>query len=98
MYFLSTLQNSFDETKTNQVQTDLLEDEQERSCRIHQRLEKKWLGSLSIPFSSLYQNTRVEGTFRLHSPPVLLGYERLGPSVDHTWRPQVKLLMTLVGR
>ena len=98
MYSLSTLQNSFDETKTNQVQTDLLEDEQERSCRIHQRLENKWLGSLSIPFSSLYQNTRVEGTFRLHSPPVLLGYERLGPSVDHTWRPQVKLLKTLVGR
>ena len=39
-------------------------------------MERKWLGSLSIPFSSLYHNTRIEGTFRLHSPPVLLGYER----------------------
>ena len=62
----------------DQVAVDLLEDETERSSRIHQRLENKWLGCLSIPFSSLYQNTRIEGTFRLHSPAVLLGYERLG--------------------
>ena len=51
-------------------------DDLDRSSHVHQRLERKWLGSLSIPFSSLYHNTRIEGTFRLHSPPVLLGYER----------------------
>ena len=54
---------------------------------MHHRLENKWLGSLSIPFSSLYQNTRIEGTFRLHSPPVLLGYERAGPGGPGGWRP-----------
>lgn len=54
------------------------EDESERAAQIHKRLERKWLGSFSIPFTSLYANTRVEGTVRLHSPPVLLGYDRTG--------------------
>ena len=72
----------------DQVCVDLLEDERERSSRVHQRLENKWLGSLAIPFSSLYQNTRIEGTFRLHSPAVLLGYERLGTAATQAgWRP-----------
>ncbi len=57
---------------------DLLEDGDQDSQVVHCRLERKWLGSLSIPFASLYHNTRVEGTFRLHSPAVLLGYERAG--------------------
>ena len=73
----------------DEVKVDILEDERERTSKIHQRIENKWLGSLSIPFSSLYQNTRIEGTFRLHSPSVLLGYERLGQSLQQHlgWRP-----------
>ena len=31
---------------------------------VHKRLERKWLGSMTIPFASLYHNTRIEGTFR----------------------------------
>ncbi len=46
----------------DEVKVDLVEDEMERASKIHQRIEKKWLGSLSIPFSSLYRNTRIEGT------------------------------------
>ena len=65
----------------DEVTVDLIEEEQDRSSHVHQRLEKKWLGSMSIPFSSLYHNTRIEGTFRLHSPPVLLGYERSGSNI-----------------
>ena len=72
----------------DEVKIDILDDERERESRIHERLEHRWLGSLSIPFSSLYQNTRIEGTFKLHSPSVLLGYERLGMSQQHLgWRP-----------
>ena len=73
----------------DEVRVDILDDERDRDARIHQRLENRWLGSLSIPFSSLYQNTRIEGTFKLHSPSVLLGYERLGLSVQQHlgWRP-----------
>ena len=74
----------------DEVRVDILEDERDRESRIHQRIENRWLGSLSIPFSSLYQNTRIEGTFRLHSPSVLLGYERLGLNLQQQmmgWRP-----------
>ncbi len=65
----------------DEVKIDLKEDtagDNDGVSEIHQRIEKKWLGSLSIPFSSLYKNTRIEGTFKLHSPPILLGYERSG--------------------
>ena len=48
-----------------QVTVDLLEDDHDRSSHVHQRLEKKWLGSLSIPFSTLYHNTRIEGIILL---------------------------------
>ena len=62
----------------DEVTIDLVGDDDDKDSKIHKRVEKKWLGSLSIPFSSLYKNTRIEGTFKLHSPPILLGYERLG--------------------
>ncbi|XP_039301465.1 coiled-coil and C2 domain-containing protein 2A-like, partial [Nilaparvata lugens] len=50
---------------------DLLEDDRQRTTNIHQRMERHWLGSLAIPFASLYANSRVEGTFKLYSPPVV---------------------------
>ncbi|XP_073975162.1 coiled-coil and C2 domain containing 2A isoform X3 [Rhodnius prolixus] len=55
---------------------DLVEDERLRETNIHQRLERHWLGSLRIPFVALFTSTRIEGTFQLYSPPILLGYTR----------------------
>jgi len=43
----------------DEVGIDLLEDERRRETDIHQRLEKRWLGSITIPFSTLYNNGRV---------------------------------------
>ncbi|KAK8774158.1 hypothetical protein V5799_011309 [Amblyomma americanum] len=45
--------NLFDE-----VVLDLLEDDRERQSTVHQRLERRWLGSLRIPFSTLYINSK----------------------------------------
>ncbi|XP_076029366.1 coiled-coil and C2 domain containing 2A [Oratosquilla oratoria] len=60
----------------DEVIHDLLEDERLRETTIHHRIEKRWLGSLKIPFSTLYLNNKIEGTFRLESPVILLGYNR----------------------
>ncbi|XP_013080825.2 coiled-coil and C2 domain-containing protein 2A-like isoform X2 [Biomphalaria glabrata] len=61
--------NVFDE-----VTVDILEDNRERETNVHQRIEKKWLGSIKIPFSTVYFNNKIDGTFRLNTPPILLGY------------------------
>jgi coiled-coil and C2 domain-containing protein 2A len=43
----------------DEVAIDLLEDDRRRETDIHQRFEKRWLGSITIPFSTLYTNGRV---------------------------------------
>ncbi|GMH56876.1 hypothetical protein TrST_g14083 [Triparma strigata] len=45
------------------------------------RVEKRFLGNLSIPFSTIYMEGKVEGTFRLNAPEVCLGYNRRAMSV-----------------
>lgn len=65
--------NLFDEVIFN-----ILQDDRQQSTNIHQRLERHWLGSIEIPFSTVYFNNKVEGTFRVNTPPVLLGYHKRG--------------------
>lgn len=42
---------------------DLVEDDRQRDTSIHQRLERNWLASLHIPFSTLVHNARVSNLF-----------------------------------
>ena len=38
---------------------DILRDDRQRETNVHHRIEKKWLGGLAIPFSTLHQRERV---------------------------------------
>lgn len=39
------------------------------------RIENRFLGTLAIPFQTIYMEGRVEGLFRLRTPPANMGYE-----------------------
>ena len=43
--------------------------------------ERRFLGNLTIPFSTIYMEGKVEGTFRLDAPDVCLGYSRRSMAV-----------------
>lgn len=48
---------------------------------------KNWLGSISIPFITLYLNGKIEGSFNLNKPVYLTGY-------DYESKPKFSLLTT----
>ncbi|KAA0165551.1 hypothetical protein FNF31_01896 [Cafeteria roenbergensis] len=41
------------------------------------RVDRRYLGRVTIPFSALYDQGRIEGEFPLHSPPLVMGYQSL---------------------
>ncbi len=36
--------------------------------------ERRWLGSVEVPFRYIYENVKIEGIFQVQRPPVILGY------------------------
>jgi hypothetical protein len=62
--------NVFDE-----VIVDLLQDAKERERSTYIRRDRVWLGSVEIPFSTLWKQSRIDGRFPVQLPPTLLGYE-----------------------
>lgn len=78
--------NVFDRLQTSS-KLDSIDDPTGSGCITHD--ERRWMGSLSVPFSTIYSSERIEGVFELQGPGHIIGYSR-GKDT-----PMLQLLVTL---
>lgn len=65
------------------------------TSEIYQKISSYYLGELLIPFSTIYASQRIEGTFEMSTPLILLGYAKPTVNVpDHGPESNVGLIET----
>jgi coiled-coil and C2 domain-containing protein 2A len=69
--------NLFDE-----ITVDMLENGREREREMYIRKERVSMGSIEIPFPSIWERSRIDGKFPIKIPPSLLGYTQDPGSSD----------------
>lgn len=62
---LQTCKDSFIFNVYDEVQVDVLDDERDRGNVVHKRIMRYWLGTLKIPFSTVYFKSKVMFFFNL---------------------------------
>ena len=60
----------------DEIFTDMVQDDRFRDRRTMQRQERNWLGTLTIPFSTIYEHGKIEGNFHVRVPIICHGYQR----------------------
>lgn len=89
--------NIFDEIVYNTRVKD-----RQKGTSVRTQVEKRWLGFVKFPFSTIYSQSRIDGTFKVNTPAVLLGYskEEKRESNDSGWfssqsqEPYITLFIT----
>ncbi|KAJ3338484.1 Coiled-coil and C2 domain-containing protein 2A [Kappamyces sp. JEL0680] len=84
----------------DEMVVDMLQDDRERDKEMYIRKEKVYMGSIEIPFPSVWERSRIDGKFLVNIPPSLLGYTQDSGSdeiirIDAHEQPLLHIFVTL---